>query len=69
MLNNTKDLLNYIINTELDDFINYIEELGISEEFSGISEEAWIEDAVNDARVDHIYKTAMLSKFEIERID
>jgi hypothetical protein len=61
------ELIAYIQETEKFSFEEYVSN-EFPDEFSGMSYEAWLEGALEDDRVQHIYKTAILASIKLEEI-
>ncbi len=58
------ELCNYVISNAVTDFETYVSE-HFTDCFSGISYEAWHEDALNCDDIEHIYKTASQLKSQL----
>ena len=62
--NNVIDLIDYIIDSEENHFQQYVDELYI-EDFDVVDSEQ-LDMALTNPKINHVYKTAMLLKLELE---
>ena len=62
--NHVIDLIDYIIDSEENHFQQYVEDLYI-EDFDVVDEEK-LNVVLNNPKINHIYKTAMLLKLELD---